>query len=444
MWKYLSASSSASAKKPPARIKGIAVDLPFGWRSISGGDVLVRTYDSEEKEEQESSSATLASKKRKREGSVAIAAFDFDGCLCVGSTFRGRRAFAGGSNDLSLPGHLKWASVPETLRKLSKEGCQVVVFTNEGTIQRRASKATIESAIGAKAKALDVFAAFLKNVPFTAYVSTGTGANRFRKPSTGMWTCMQKRLAPLSVDKENSFFVGDAAGRRGDHSDSDKKFAANLGIPFFTDDDYFASPVSSTSDPPLTLSTVVPRPIPKTTLLVLCGPPGAGKSTLASKLLEICESDAASRLCQDVMKTKDRVAAEARRLVTRAQESEVPRLIIIDRTNCSAEQRRTWVDIASEFQAECIAVWLESNTQECISRCCDRKGHEGGLFGPEKCDNIAKVVRKFARQIDFEQPSAKTEGFSYVIHLERYALSGIDAVARDLAGVLGFGKPHSN
>ena len=42
------------------------------------------------------------------------------------------------------------------------------------------------------------------------------------------------------MDLEKSFFMGDAAGREGflqvnpDHSDSDVKFAANVGLPFKT------------------------------------------------------------------------------------------------------------------------------------------------------------------------------------------------------------------
>lgn len=36
------------------------------------------------------------------------------------------------------------------------------------------------------------------------------------------------------TDKEKSFFVGDAAGRKGDHASTDRKFADNIGLPFHT------------------------------------------------------------------------------------------------------------------------------------------------------------------------------------------------------------------
>ena len=43
----------------------------------------------------------------------------------------------------------------------------------------------------------------------------------------------------VAVDRAQSFFVGDAAGRHRDHSAADKGFAANAKLAFFTDDDYF-------------------------------------------------------------------------------------------------------------------------------------------------------------------------------------------------------------
>lgn len=36
------------------------------------------------------------------------------------------------------------------------------------------------------------------------------------------------------ADVKSSYFVGDAAGRSGDHSDGDKGFAKAVGLPFFT------------------------------------------------------------------------------------------------------------------------------------------------------------------------------------------------------------------
>jgi bifunctional polynucleotide phosphatase/kinase len=41
-------------------------------------------------------------------------------------------------------------------------------------------------------------------------------------------------MLTLSTDKATSYYVGDAAGRPGDHAATDRKWALNVGIPFFT------------------------------------------------------------------------------------------------------------------------------------------------------------------------------------------------------------------
>jgi bifunctional polynucleotide phosphatase/kinase len=64
----------------------------------------------------------------------------------------------------------------------------------------------------------------------------------YRKPNIGMWEVVRDVYAQqgLEIDLETSLFVGDAAGRLGgrgiakDHSDTDFKFALNVGLPFVT------------------------------------------------------------------------------------------------------------------------------------------------------------------------------------------------------------------
>lgn len=52
---------------------------------------------------------------------------------------------------------------------------------------------------------------------------------QFRKPATGMWDRFVNDFnGGVDVDMEASFFVGDAAGRRGDHSDADIRKSMRL------------------------------------------------------------------------------------------------------------------------------------------------------------------------------------------------------------------------
>lgn len=63
----------------------------------------------------------------------------------------------------------------------------------------------------------------------------------FRKPEIGMWQELLKELNHYGcqVDLEKSFFVGDAAGRKNDFSNSDKMFAQGIGLKFFTPQQFF-------------------------------------------------------------------------------------------------------------------------------------------------------------------------------------------------------------
>jgi len=60
------------------------------------------------------------------------------------------------------------------------------------------------------------------DVPLTIYAATEN--DRFRKPRSGMWEEMKddRELGVRGIDLENSYLVGDAAGRVGDFSDSDR------------------------------------------------------------------------------------------------------------------------------------------------------------------------------------------------------------------------------
>jgi len=64
----------------------------------------------------------------------------------------------------------------------------------------------------------------------------------------GMWYELEKIFAastpPVTIDKANSFFVGDAAGRvysksKKDFASTDRKWALNVELPFFTPEEFF-------------------------------------------------------------------------------------------------------------------------------------------------------------------------------------------------------------
>mmetsp|Transcript_73215 Transcript_73215/g.172061 ORF Transcript_73215/g.172061 Transcript_73215/m.172061 type:complete len:83 (+) Transcript_73215:756-1004(+) len=80
-------------------------------------------------------------------------------------------------------------------------------------------------------------------LPFQIFVATTKTSEPdwFRKPCIGMWEYMRDNCnGGQELDLAQSFFVGDAAGRPKDHGNSDREFAAQIGIRFYTETEFFS------------------------------------------------------------------------------------------------------------------------------------------------------------------------------------------------------------
>ncbi|KAI3901350.1 hypothetical protein MKW92_024665 [Papaver armeniacum] len=163
-----------------------------------------------------------------------IAAFDFDGCLA--------------DTDVHRIGADAWSlmspSIPEKLNSLYRDGYKLVIFTNESNIDRWKNKrqVAIDSKIGRLQKFIDCV-----KVPIQVFIACGIenggkGEDPFRKPKPGMWRVMEQQFnSGIRIDMDQSFYVGDAAGRKKDHSDADIKFAEAIGLKFYVPEDFFAA-----------------------------------------------------------------------------------------------------------------------------------------------------------------------------------------------------------
>ncbi|CAD5323101.1 unnamed protein product [Arabidopsis thaliana] len=173
--------------------------------------------------------------------SEKIAAFDFDGCLAKTSVkIVGADAWS-----------LMYPSIPEKLQSLHDQGYKLVIFTNESNIDRWKNKR--QAAVDSKIGRLNSFIERVK-VPIQVFIACGVSSSGgkggkddlYRKPKAGMWQLMKKHFnSGIAIDMDKSFYVGDAAGRKMDHSDADIKFAQASGLKFFTPEEYFIP--SSTS-----------------------------------------------------------------------------------------------------------------------------------------------------------------------------------------------------
>ncbi|QCD86126.1 polynucleotide 3'-phosphatase ZDP isoform X1 [Vigna unguiculata] len=169
--------------------------------------------------------------------SSKIAAFDFDGCLAKTDVKRV------GANEWTL----MHSSIPDKLQSLYNDGYKLVIFTNESNIERWKNKRQV--AVDSKVGRLNNFIERVK-VPVQVFIACGVGLksgadkkneDAFRKPKPGMWHLMEQHFnSDIVIDMDQSFYVGDAAGRKSDHSDADIKFAEAIGLKFYLPEDYFA------------------------------------------------------------------------------------------------------------------------------------------------------------------------------------------------------------
>lgn len=186
---------------------------------------------------------------------VKIAAFDMDSTLI--DTKLGVK-FGKGPHDW------RWwnEEVTRKLKQYVDENYIVAIFTNQGAVvvtpeTKHASKsyknltlkinmmmASLKSILSAP---ILVFAAPIRPSPKrTKNISSEELHKQMRKPEIGMWKELESYITrtlgeDYTIDLHASFFVGDAAGRIGDHLDSDKVFAEKAGIKFFVPEDIFIS-----------------------------------------------------------------------------------------------------------------------------------------------------------------------------------------------------------
>lgn len=277
---------------------------------------------------------------------------------------------------------------------------QICILTNQGSI----SLATTPKTLKADAKSLSAFkakvTAILSHFEFPILLLAATARDHYRKPRTGMWTELLEDLdfRLKEPDFKASFFVGDAGGRaatmsrKADHACSDRDFAANVGIDFYTPEEYFykeaPSPFRRTFEPSDYLNTAVPTSTDTTPvvfekrsevdLVIMCGSPASGKSTFYWTKLKPLGYE---RVNQDILKTQDKCVKVAKSLLTEA----VP--VAIDNTNADRETRAVWINLASQFNIPIRCVYFNAATKLCEHNDTVRalvSSDAVGEFNPEK------------------------------------------------------------
>lgn len=253
-----------------------------------------------------------------------VAAFDFDWTLCRPKS---DLTFAKDVNDWT------WLrpNVPTIVQELWAKGYCIVIFTNQSrhwTFKRE----QIETALREL------------NVPVMAVIAFEKSE---KKPSRTMWDAA---IGPKKW-KPDSFFCGDALGRPGDFAKSDREFAEAIGLTVKTPEELF--PIENKD-----VTTIPIVTIPEAVVIV--GPPGSGKSTVAALLKErgyvVIEGD--------VYKTSAKMLKAA---------SGLSASTVFDATNPSREKRAEYVKWAQERDMPIRCIYLNTSLADSMARNGERE-----------------------------------------------------------------------
>jgi predicted kinase len=139
----------------------------------------------------------------------------------------------------------------------------------------------------------------------------------------------------------------------------------------------------------------------KSVMIVMVGLPGAGKTSFGEKVKQARGAEDVVRLCQDEIGKP-----ECERQAHFAME-DGGKLVLIDRTNLTKDQRAIWIKIAQRYESPCIALHFKVDVDVCIDRALKRRNHPT-LEG----NNVHRVVNTL---IKTKQDPSISEGFARVL-----------------------------
>lgn len=333
-----------------------------------------------------------------------IAMIDFDGTLVRPKD--GRKLPR--QNDAS---DWVWAfpEVPEAIRKLSKK-YRIVIISNQKRIQSCWSKKV---------------SAVVLELGVLLTVHAATEDDNYRKPRTGM---INRYIDKYGKLPKGSLFCGDAAGRPGDFADTDRKFALNADLEFYTPEELFQKykpEKYSIAYPDISKiikfksfylgnllagwSDSVP------TMYIIVGLPGSGKSWYARYFFE---ARGCVRINADTMgsiaKCLKMADGKMRVLVDPNTDMRIfggtdKQNLVIDNTNLDAATRAKWITLAVKYGYRVVCYDMQTDFDICRHNVVYRAITTGTKrIG----DHVLRILRS-----KYKAP-VKSEGFEAVIKID--------------------------
>jgi bifunctional polynucleotide phosphatase/kinase len=246
---------------------------------------------------------------------------------------------------------LCFPNIKEKLTELIGNGYDIVIFSNQSTFYKKEKQDIITKRI----------ISFIKLMDIPIYVFISVLSDYCRKPNTGMWDDF---LGNKSIDLSQSFYVGDAAGRnknpqtgKKDFACSDRMFALNVGIRFYTPEKFFQPELYTKKEIYKIKKTWTTFSLEQPELdtedyevIILIGPPGSGKSSLSLTGFTFVSQDELKykrnciKLMNDTLKSGGKV--------------------VIDNTNAERDKRKSYIELAQKYGKKILAVLIDITKEQ--------------------------------------------------------------------------------
>jgi bifunctional polynucleotide phosphatase/kinase len=226
-----------------------------------------------------------------------------------------------------------YPNVPNELKRYNEQGFSVVIFTNQ-------SKDWKVTQIQSVAKSLEI--------PIFVVVAR---EKCDYKPNPVLYDVL---VGSAKVNKEQSFFVGDALGRKGDWANNDKVFAQNIGLTCYSPEEFFGAKQEpeAVKIPSLNLSD-------SKQVVIMVGYPGSGKSSVAK---QICEDENFVLIQSDVYKTTAKMIKAALPSIHEGKS------VIFDATNSSIKKRSEYIEFAKKHDYAVVCIHISTPMDEAYKR----------------------------------------------------------------------------
>ena len=269
-----------------------------------------------------------------------IASFDLDNTLIK---TKSGKIYQLDENDWEF----NFNNIVEILDKYYKDNFCLIIISNQKNIKDTKLNSWIT-------KVKDIINKI--SLPIKVYASIKD--NIYRKPNTGLW-----ELIKININMIDSFYCGDAMGRITDHSDTDLKFALNIGLNFKSPEAIFKNEFQII---PKIINYVdfdnlinsnnlnILNNINKKVLIIMVGYPGSGKSTFIKKYLI---KNNFKPINQDKLKTSKKCLDICKHYMN------LENNIVIDNTNPDINTRKLYIDLAKKYNYD-IRCFKMNTTEE--------------------------------------------------------------------------------